>query len=1102
MKLIKVKYLQIILPFFILLVFFTSCKQTTQKKVAKETNQKEPTLFTLLDNSNTNIHQLNKVTETLQFNFLNYSYIYNGAGVAVGDINNDGLEDIYFSSNQGSNKLYINKGNFKFEDITKTANVTDEKGWSTGVTMVDVNNDGWLDIYVCKSGSLNSHELRKNKLFINQKDNTFIEKAKEYGLDHYGFSTQAYFFDYDLDGDLDMYLVNHRQDFRNNIQISSEIQRNKQEYNSDQLFRNDGNRFTNVTKQAGVENKAWGLSASIGDFNNDNLPDIYVANDFLEPDFLYINQGDGTFKDEILKRLKHISFYSMGSDYADFNNDLNPDLVVLDMMAEDHIRSKENMATMSTENFNAMVKVGYHHQYMSNVLQLNNGDGTYSEIGQLAGINKTDWSWAPLIADFDNDGFKDLFVTNGIENDLSNQDFRSNIRNNISKRKKISLDEAIGLMPSSKLHNYMFKNNTDLTFTNVSKKWGFDKKINSNGAVYVDLDNDGDLDIIMNNQSEEATIYKNNSTNNYISFTLKGSPKNTGGIGARIYVFADDLTQFKQHYTSRGYQSSVTNKIHFGLGNKTKVDSVKIIWNDGKEQIINKNRINSTSVLDYKNAHKKLVKSSLNKGLFTSIEPKSVGINYQQKENEFDDYKLQLLLPQKQSEQGKAICVGDVNNDGLDDFFVGNAKDQVASLFIQKSNGKFVKTNQKLFERDKFFEDSDAQFFDADNDGDLDLYVASGSYEITENSAMLLDRLYENDGKGNFKRTRNLPQKRINSKKIVIADFDNDNDLDIFICGGVKHGKYPLSDTSYLLENNNGKFSETTTKIKGLETLNISNDALFTDYDNDGDLDLIVVGEWMPITLFENNKNVLSKKELADFTKSEGWYQSITAFDFNNDGLQDYIVGNWGNNNKFHPTKKRPLHIYADYLDKNETFDVVLSKVSKTGKMLPVRGKECSSQQTPFLQSKIKTYKDFASSTLSEIYGEDKLKNATHLEVYNFNSMLLLNKGNGQFEKRNLPNQAQMSPLLSVEIFDVKKDGNIAIFGVGNVYDAEVETIRYDASRGFVLLADNGNFTAINDISYLNQNEAKVIKSIKIKGNTHFLIFNKNSELKIVKLLQ
>ncbi len=736
-----------IFSFIVILILIFSCK--SEDKISGEKEK----LFTLINSQQSNIDFKNEVKEDLYFNFLNYSYIYNGGGVAVGDINNDGLEDIYFTSNQNSNALYLNKGKFQFENITSKANVVDDNGWTTGVTMVDINNDGWLDIYVCKSGSLRNHNLRKNKLYINQQNNTFKESAAQYGLDHYGFSTQAYFFDMDNDGDLDVYLVNHRQDFRNNIVIDESIQKRKEDYNSDQLFRNDNGTFTNITEQAGLLNKAWGLSASIGDFNNDDLLDVFVANDFLEPDFLYINQGNGTFKDEALQYFNHISSNSMGSDLADINNDLKPDLIVLDMLAEDHIRGKENMATMSTENFLKLVDIGYHHQYMSNVLQLNNGDKTFSEIGQLSGIAKTDWSWAPLIADFDNDGFNDLFVTNGIEHDLSNQDFRNQMRANIMNRKKVTLEQAIQMMPSTKLSNYIFKNNKDLTFSNATKDWGLERKVNSNGTAYADLDNDGDLDLIVNNQSEVASVYRNNTEKNSVVISLKGSKKNSTGIGTQVFVYHGTSAQKKVLQTSRGFQSSVSQKLHFGLGDDKKIDSLRVIWPDKKEEVYFAQNSKKHILLDYKNAQGGFSKHTSKNGLFESIDPKSLGIKYQQKENLFDDYQLQLLLPQKQSEVGSPMIVGDVNSDGLDDFFVGNAKEARASLYIQQKNGTFLETNQTLFEQEKKYEDTNAIFFDADNDGDLDLYVTSGGYEIKNNSSLLQDRLYENDGKGRFKKS-------------------------------------------------------------------------------------------------------------------------------------------------------------------------------------------------------------------------------------------------------------------------------------------------------------------------------------------------------------
>lgn len=1090
MKLIlRQKYL--LLPVFMLIL----CAQCSTKK-----DEISTTLFNLVDNKKTNIHFKNTVKENLYFNFLNYAYIYNGGGIAVGDINNDGLEDVYFTSNQESNKLYLNQGNLEFKDITIEANVSDEIGWTTGVTMIDINNDGWLDIYVCKSGSLDSHQNRKNKLFINQKNNTFKESAAKYGLDHFGFSTQAYFFDFDNDEDLDMYLVNHRQDFRNNISVDQRIQETKEEYNSDQLFRNDGTSFTNITKEAGILNKAWGLSTSIGDFNNDNLLDIFVANDFLEPDFLYINQGNGTFKDEALKHFNHISSNSMGSDFADINNDLQPDLIVLDMMAEDHIRGKENMATMSISNFHQLVNMGYHHQYMSNMLQLNNGNGTFSEIGQLAGIAKTDWSWAPLIADFDNDGFNDLFVTNGIEHDLSNQDFRNQMRNNIINRKKVSLEQAINMMPSQKLSNYVFKNKQDLTFENTSKKWGLDKEVNSNGAVYADLDNDGDLDLIVNNQAEEASIYRNNSTKNFISFTLKGSSKNKLGIGAVISVFSDGLQQSKQHFASRGFQSSVSNKLHFGLGDNLKIDSVLVDWKNGKSQIITNVKINSSIEINYKNAVENSVSTNSKTNLFTEINPSEIGIDFQQKENVFDDFKIQLLLPQKQSERSAAIAIGDVNNDGLEDFFVGNAKGEKAVLYIQNQKGKFVETNQQLFTSDKEFEDTDAKFIDIDNDNDLDLYVTSGGYEVETNSKLLQDRLYLNDGKGNFTKGK-LPTILTNSKGITFSDYDKDGDQDVFVGGGVKFAQYPLSDKPYLLENKNEKYINVTDeKLDDISNLRMINDAIFTDFDNDGDQDLIVVGEWMPITFYENKENKFYQKEIKGVSNINGWYQTITAADLDKDGNIDYIIGNWGNNNKFHPTKEKPLHIYADYFDDNASFDIALSKVSKTGDLLPVRGKECSTQQTPFLGKKVKTFKEFAASTMPEIYGAKKLEKATHYRAHSFASAILKNRGNGQFDVQELPNETQFSPTLSIEVADVNNDGFLDIFGFGNVYDSEVETIRYDASKGYLLLGSKkGEFKHTKDTTYFSNKEAKAIKKIVINGVLHFIILNKNNKIGVLK---
>lgn len=1072
------------------LILFLTVNIVSCTKDKNNINTKN-SLFTLISSKKSAVTFQNNIKEDLYFNFLNYPYIYNGGGVAVGDINNDGLEDIYFTANQEANQLYLNKGDLTFKNITKKAAVEDLKGWTTGVTMVDINNDGWLDIYVSKSGSLTSDKLRENKLYINQKDNTFKEEASKYGLNFDGFSVQSYFFDMDNDGDLDMYLVNHRPDFRYTVTIDLKRDKEIKEYSSDQLFRNDNGKFTNISKEAGIQNRAWGLSASVGDFNHDGWVDVYVANDFFHPDYLYINNKNGTFTDKALDYFKHTANNSMGSDFADINNDLSPDLFVVDMMAEDHIRGKKNMAAMNTNSFNMMVNAGYHHQYMTNVLQLNNQNNSFSEIAQAANIAKTDWSWAPLIADFDNDGYQDIFVTNGIENDLSNQDFRDNMRRNIMARKKVSLEQAIKMMPSSKLQNYIFKNNKDLTFSNTSNTWGITEKINSNGAAYADLDNDGDLDLVVNNQSEIASIYRNNSEANYISFSLEGSQKNPKGIGASITVYSKENKQRKEVFTSRGFQSSVSTKIHFGLGTETDIDSVIVKWNNQLSEKITGLKSNKLVSLKYVNATDTKEFKNNNEKQFTTIKSSSIGIEYRQKENTFNDFDIQLLLPQKQSENSSALTVGDVNNDGLDDFFVGNAKGSAGELYVQKRNGTFTKSNEETFNLDKNFEDTNALFFDADNDNDLDLYVASGGYELSENDKMLQDRLYINNGKGVFSKSNKLPSILSNTKAITAGDFDNDGDLDLFVGTRVTPKKYPLSSASYLLENKNGIFKNVTnTHLKDMSKLRMVNDAIFSDFDADGDADLIVVGEWMEVVFYENNSGVFNYKKIPSLEKSNGWQQSIKELDINNDGLKDYFIGNWGHNNKFHPTAKKPLHIYADYFDKNTSFDIALSKISK-GKLVPVRGKECSTQQTPFLGKKIGNFSEFANASLGEIYGDDKLQKATHYTAYNFSSTLLKNKGNGDFEIISLPNYAQLSPTLDVTQI------NKQLIAIGNVYDAEVETVRYDASQGYVL-----NTTDLNVVSnhgFSNNKEAKAVETITINGKTHLIILNKNESLSIFK---
>ncbi|MFD2724905.1 VCBS repeat-containing protein [Hyunsoonleella rubra] len=1068
-------------------------------EVEKPFDDGKNTKFTAIPASHSNIHFENKVEETPEFNFLNYSYIYNGGGVGVGDINNDGLEDIYFTSNQKSNKLYLNKGNFVFEDITESAGVEDKEGWSTGVTMVDINNDGWLDIYVCKSASVQNRKARQNKLFVNQKNNTFKEQALAYGLKENGFSTQAYFFDSDKDGDLDMYLLNHSLEPKLQILLDPQLQTRFTKDDLDRLFRNDNGKYVDVSKEAGIQKKAWGLSASVGDFNNDGWPDIYVANDFLEPDFLFINNQDGTFADDILKRFKHISNNSMGSDFADINNDLLPDLVVLDMLAADRKRGKENMATMSTAKFNRMVKRGWHHQYMSNMLQLNDGNGTFSEIGQFSGIAKTDWSWAALLADFDNDGFNDLFVSNGIAKDIANQDFRHEMRKNLSRHdEKKNLELALQLIPSAKLSNYLFLNNGDYTFKDVSQDFGFHAKINSNGAAYADFDNDGDLDLVLNNQSDKASIYRNNSQANYIELSFVGPKKNKKAIGTKVFLYADSLQQTKTVYPVRGYQSSVTYDLTFGLGENEKVDSLKVVWPDGRVQVMENLKSNQHIGIFYNNAQESNVPMNQKSPGFEEIPSSNFGINYKHEKVKFNDFNMQVLLPQKQSTIDNALAVADVNNDGLDDIFVGNTSGFPAQLYLQESSGIFSLTNQSVFQKDKIYNDNNAKFFDCDNDGDLDLYVASGNYSLSENNELLQDRLYLNNGHGIFSRGR-LPKLLSVTKAIAITDFDQDGDKDVFVGGRVISGKYPQAPESFLLENKNGTFiNATDKKAKGLKHIGMVNDAIFSDYDMDGDADLIVVGEWMPVTVFENEKGLYSKKELSS-NKKTGWFQSIRAIDFDADGDDDYFLGNIGENNKFHPTENSPLHIYANYFDDNESYDFALTK-SYNGNLFPIRGKECSTEQTPFLKDKISTYKGFANSSISEIYGQNAIDKALHLTATTFSSYFIMNKGKAGLEFKRLPHVAQFGPTLDFEFIDTDSDGIFEVLGMGTLYDAEVETIRYDGSKGFILKAFEGEETFEVLHSSISNAEVKQTSKITIGGQQYLIVLVAGEELRFLRI--
>ncbi len=1066
-------------------------------------------LFTEVPPEISGVDFQNKVLESEQLHYYKYLYIYIGGGVATADFNNDGLVDIFFTSNIYHNRLFLNQGDFKFENITISAGIEKRIGFNTGVSVADVNGDGLLDIYVCRAGWFDDGERLANMLYINNGDLTFTEQAEAYGIADKNRSISSTFFDYDKDGDLDLYVANAPSGFSLSGQILNlkDIQTNSNTVSfrgSDRLYNNDGNgHFTDVSVQAGIlPDLGFGLNAQVGDLNNDNWLDIYVSNDFIGPDFAYINNGDGTFSEGRDQLFKHISYYSMGSDIADINNDGYDELVVMDMSPEDYIRSKTTMSMMPAERFNEMVKKGYHHQYMHNVLQLNNGNGTFSEIANMSGVSKTDWSWSSLLADFDLDGYNDLYVTNGVYRDVVHRDVNNEINKKIDQNRKSLKKEDFyhftQMLPQQKLTNYLFRNTGALTFENKSTEWVNDKPTFSNGAAYADLDNDGDLDLVVNNLDESATLLKNNARElfdtNFLQFRLIGSDRNRFGVGTQIVLYlSNGQVQSRRMINARGYLSAVSNELHFGLGKEALIPKVKVTWPDGKVQVLENVSANQLITLKYEDATGDAIESMAESRPQKLFERQVLA--YGHEEIAFDDYQKQLLLPHKLSQTGPALAKSDVNGDGLEDIFVGGAAGQPAQLLFGQKNGRFKNGRIQEFLRDKAFEDTGACFFDADNDGDLDLYVVSGSYELDENAALLRDRLYINAGNGNYIKSDLLPDIRQAGSVVCPADFDKDGDVDLFVGGRVIPGKYPYAPSSYLLINSHGKFLDFTERLAPqIKNIGMVTDATWSDIDNDNDPDLILTGEWMGVEVFINDAGKLTSNETyAELSTTKGWWNKIFIADVDRDGDKDIVAGNLGLNYKFHANQDKPFHIYTNDFDQNGTEDIVLAKYYME-QQVPVRGKQCTSQQMPFLKEKFKEYAAFANTDIAGMLGAG-LSSSLHYQVNEFRSGIFINSGRGSFSFLPFPNEVQTSPVNSILYDDFNGDGIEDLLLAGNNHHAEVETTRADAGKGCFLKGNKGGtFSYVPNLKTGFFADKDVRGMVKIKALDKQFIFVANND--------
>ncbi|MCE2771386.1 MAG: FG-GAP-like repeat-containing protein [Saprospiraceae bacterium] len=1090
------------------------CTLSFTVSTCNQNKSSESTLFNTVPSSLSNITFSNQLTETEDFNIIEYLYFYNGGGVSLGDINNDGLLDIYITGNQVSNKLYLNKGNWQFEDITLKAGVASPGEWKTGVTMVDINGDGLLDIYQCRLGNYKGIK-GENELFINQGNLTFTEEAERYGLNFSGFSTQSAFLDYDLDGDLDMYLLNHSVHTEHRLNEASK--RNFDDaLAGDRFFENIDNTFYPVTNSSGIYSSqlGYGLGIGVSDVNNDGWPDIYISNDFSENDYLYLNNKNKSFTEVLRQSIKHTSRFSMGNDLADYNNDGYIDIVSLDMLPEDEVVIKKSAGEDAYNTYKLKLSLGFGRQFSKNALQLNlgldeNNIPQFAEIAHLAGIAATDWSWASLLADFDNDGWKDLFISNGIQRRPNDMDYINFLASEeMVNNRDVSDKKLYGQMPNGEVSNYFFKNNKDLTFKNVTKNWGINTNSISNGAAYGDLDNDGDLDLVINNINQEATLLNNQSRNtplsaknSFINIHFNGLNQNTKGVGAKALVYHDGKMKVQENYPSRGFQSSVPPFIQMGLGDLKEIDSLRVIWPGGKTKLWENIPVNQTLTVNEKDLTE-LYSYQIPNGIVPYFST-SDDIEFVHKENEFNDFDIAYLLPHKYSTLGPGIAVADVNGDQLEDFYITKAKNGSGGLFFQTKNGKLQRQEQAVFSSFKESEETNVHFFDANKDGFQDLYIGMSGSEWPEGHKNLRDRLLINDGKGNFKdESFRLPAFFQHTGAITSADFDKDGDEDLFIGNHFISGKYGFSSQSYLLINDGKGYFSSLSGKKGVEVSGMVTDAKWVDLDGDSWLDLLIVGEWMPIRIFKNEQGILNEIKNTSLENTSGWWQTIEITDADNDGDSDVILGNQGENTRHQPSKEFPMYLYVSDFDNNGTLDPLITYQSKKG-IFPIHSRDELIKQIPSLKKKFVKHEDFAGKTISQILGAEMIRKSNRLEVTLFSSISLENIGNLNFNIKKLPKEAQFTPIYSILATDINGDNLPDLITGGNNEETAPYFGTYDAGRGLVLLGKgDANFSPLSaEKSGINiSGQIRDIKKLNLQRTMHLIIGLNDDKALLYKL--